>query len=201
MKNKLRLIFLSLVIVFSFTNIILADDELTLAEFVISKYDLNEVPKVGSDKSENIIVEFFDYRCGYCSKQAYDFAKLIELNSNVQIIFLEFPIFGGISETASRIAMRVWKQNPDLYFQIHNEFMKLGAKMKKNDLIKLLNKNGFDGEIMYSQAESGDKNIIIESNSIIARNLGIRGTPASIVNDTLFPGYVQLPTLQEIINQ
>ena len=201
MKNKLILIFLSLVIVFSFTNIILADDELTLAEFVISKYDLNEVPKVGSDKSENIIVEFFDYRCGYCSKQAYDFAKLIELNSNVQIIFLEFPIFGGISETASRIAMRVWKQNPDLYFQIHNEFMKLGAKMKKNDLIKLLNKNGFDGEIMYSQAESGDKNIIIESNSIIARNLGIRGTPASIVNDTLFPGYVQLPTLQEIINQ
>ena len=187
--------------VLSFTNTHFAEDQSNLAKFLIRNFDPLEVPTVGSNDPDYVIVEFFDYRCGYCGKQAYDYAKLLESHKNVQIIYLEFPIFGGISETASKLAMNVWQQKPDSYFQIHNEFMKLGAKMKKNDLIKLLNKNGFDGEIMYSQAESGDKNIIIESNSIIARNLVIRGTPASIVNDTLFPGYVQLPTLQEIINQ
>jgi len=160
-----------------------------------------EVPNVGSNNPEYVIVEFFDYRCGYCGKQAYDYAKLLESRNNVQIIYLEFPIFGGISETASKLAMNVWKQRPDLYFQIHNEFMKLGPKMKKENLIKLLDKNGFDGVSMFSQAESEEKNLIIDSNIKIAKNLGLRGTPASIINDTIIPGYVRLSKLNEITSQ
>jgi len=201
MKNKLRLILLSLVMIFGLTDANFAEDQSSLAKFVVRNYNLQEVPNVGSDNPDYVIVEFFDYRCGYCSKQAYDFAKLLESHKNVQIIYLEFPIFGGISETASKLAMNVWQQKPDLYFQIHNEFMKLGPKMKKNKLIQLLDANGFDGESMFAKAKSEEKNIIIDSNIQIAKNLGLRGTPASIVNDTIFPGYVGLAKLKQIISQ
>ena len=201
MKNKLRLILLSLVMIFGLTDANFAEDQSSLAKFVVRNYNLQEVPNVGSDNPDYVIVEFFDYRCGYCSKQAYDFAKLLESHKNVQIIYLEFPIFGGISETASKLAMNVWQQKPDLYFQIHNEFMKLGPKMKKNKLIQLLDANGFDGESMFAKAKSEEKNIIIDSNIQIAKNLGLRGTPASIVNDTIFPGYVRLAKLKQIISQ
>ena len=201
MKNKLRLILLSLVMIFGLTDANFAEDQSSLAKFVVRNYNLQEVPNVGSDNPDYVIVEFFDYRCGYCSKQAYDFAKLLESHKNVQIIYLEFPIFGGISETASKLAMNVWQQKPDLYFQIHNEFMKLGPKMKKNKIIQLLDANGFDGESMFAKAKSEEKNIIIDSNIQIAKNLGIRGTPASIVNDTIFPGYVRLAKLKQIISQ
>ena len=201
MKNKLRLILLSLVMIFGLTDANFAEDQSSLAKFVVRNYNLQEVPNVGSDNPDYVIVEFFDYRCGYCSKQAYDYAKLLESHKNVQIIYLEFPIFGGISETASKIAMNVWQQKPDLYFQIHNEFMKLGPKMKKNKLIQLLDANGFDGESMFLKAELEENNIIIDSNIQIAKNLGLRGTPASIVNDTIFPGYVRLAKLKQIISQ
>ena len=60
---------------------------------------------------------------------------------------IEFFTLLLISETASKLAMNVWNQRPDLYFQIHNEGMKLGPKMKKDNLIKLLDKNGFDAFI------------------------------------------------------
>jgi protein-disulfide isomerase len=187
--------------IFGLTDANFAEDQSSLAKFVVRNYNLQEVPNVGSDNPDYVIVEFFDYRCGYCSKQAYDFAKLLESHKNVQIIYLEFPIFGGISETASKLAMNVWQQKPDLYFQIHNEFMKLGPKMKKNKLIQLLDANGFDGESMFAKAKSEEKNIIIDSNIQIAKNLGLRGTPASIVNDTIFPGYVGLAKLKQIISQ
>ena len=201
MKNKLRLVLFSLIVIFGLTNINFAEDQSNLAKFVVRNYDLQEVPNVGSDNPDYVIVEFFDYRCGYCSKQAYDYAKLLESRNNVQIIYLEFPIFGGISETASKLAMDVWEQKPDLYFQIHNEFMKLGPKMKKNDLIQLLDTNGFDGAGMFSKAQTSEKNLIIDSNIKIAKNLGLRGTPASIINDTIIPGYVQLARLKKMINQ
>ena len=201
MRNKLRLVLFSLIVIFGLTNINFAEDQSNLAKFVVRNYDLQEVPNVGSNNPDYVIVEFFDYRCGYCSKQAYDFAKLLESRNNVQIIYLEFPIFGGISETASKLAMDVWEQKPDLYFQIHNEFMKLGPKMKKNDLIQLLDMKGFDGKTMFSKAQSSEKNLIIDSNIKIAKNLGLRGTPASIVNDTIIPGYVQLTKLKKMISQ
>ena len=201
MRNKLRLALFSLIVIFGLTNINFAEDQSNLAKFVVRNYDLQEVPNVGSDNPDYVIVEFFDYRCGYCSKQAYDFAKLLESRNNVQIIYLEFPIFGGISETASKLAMDVWEQKPDLYFQIHNEFMKLGPKMKKNDLIQLLDTNGFDGASMFSRAQTSEKNLIIDSNIKIAKNLGLRGTPASIVNDTIIPGYVQLAKLKKMTSQ
>ena len=201
MRSKLRLVLFSLIVIFGLTNINFAEDQLNLAKFVVRNYDLQEVPNVGSNNPDYVIVEFFDYRCGYCSKQAYDYAKLLESRNNVQIIYLEFPIFGGISETASKLAMDVWEQKPDLYFQIHNEFMKLGPKMKKNDLIQLLDTNGFDGASMFSRAQTSEKNLIIDSNIKIAKNLGLRGTPASIVNDTMIPGYVQLSKLKKMISE
>ena len=201
MRNKLRLVLFSLIVIFGLTNINFAEDQSNLAKFVVRNYDLQEVPNVGSNNPDYVIVEFFDYRCGYCSKQAYDYAKLLESRNNVQIIYLEFPIFGGISETASKLAMDVWEQKPDLYFQIHNEFMKLGPKMKKNDLIQLLDTNGFDGASMFLRAQTSEKNLIIDSNIKIAKNLGLRGTPASIVNDTIIPGYVQLAKLKKMISQ
>ena len=201
MRNKIRLVLYSLIVIFGLTNINFAEDQSNLAKFVVRNYDLQEVPNVGSDNPDYVIVEFFDYRCGYCSKQAYDYAKLLESRNNVQIIYLEFPIFGGISETASKLAMDVWEQKPDLYFQIHNEFMKLGPKMKKNDLIQLLDTNGFDGASMFSRAQTSEKNLIIDSNIKIAKNLGLRGTPASIVNDTMIPGYVQLSKLKKMISE
>jgi len=201
MRNKLKLVLLIILATFGFSQANFAEDQSSLAKFVIRNYDMLEVPNVGSNDPKYVIVEFFDYRCGYCGKQAYDYAKLLELRNNVQIIYLEFPIFGGISETASKLAMNVWEQKPDLYFQIHNEFMKLGPKMKKDNLIKLLDKNGFDGASMFSQAESEEKNPIIDSNIKIAKNLGLRGTPASIINDTIIPGYVRLSKLNEITSQ
>ena len=201
MSNKLTLVLLIILTIFGLSQSNFAEDQSSLAKFVIRNYDMLEVPNVGSNNPEYVIVEFFDYRCGYCGKQAYDYAKLLESRNNVQIIYLEFPIFGGISETASKLAMNVWKQRPDLYFQIHNEFMKLGPKMKKENLIKLLDKNGFDGVSMFSQAESEEKNLIIDSNIKIAKNLGLRGTPASIINDTIIPGYVRLSKLNEITSQ
>ena len=42
---------------------------------------------------------------------------------------------------------------------------------------------------------------IIDTNTELARSLGLRGTPASIINDTIIPGYVKLINLKEIITQ
>ena len=74
MRNKLRFVLFSLIVIFGLTNISFAEDQSNLAKFVVRNYDLQDVPNVGSDNTDYVLVEFFDYRCGYCSIHAYDYA-------------------------------------------------------------------------------------------------------------------------------
>ena len=51
------------------------------------------------------VVEFFDYRCGYCKLAAPQVVKLIEQNPDVRFVFKQFPIFGEVSDTAAKVAL------------------------------------------------------------------------------------------------
>jgi len=170
-----------------------------LANFIIRNYNQGELPTVGNTEAEYTIVEFFDYRCGYCSKQANDLARILEEKDNIKIIYLEFPIFGGISDTAARIALSVWNTKPDLYFDIHNQFMNLGPRMKKDSIIDILNQFNLNGEIIFEEAEKNKDNEIIAKNRSLALSLNIRGTPALIINDNLSPGYLKYENLISIL--
>ena len=125
MKNKIK--FFIFVFFLFIPEFVYSNDN--LANFIIRDYSEGELPIVGNPDAKYTIVEFFDYRCGYCSKQANDLAKILEEKNNVKIIYLEFPIFGGISDTVARIALSIWNSNPELYFDVHNKFMNLGPRM------------------------------------------------------------------------
>ena len=153
-------------------SMVFAEDN--LASFLLKDYEANTLPMVGSKNADFTIIEFFDYRCGYCSKQADDFSELLVENKNIKIIYLEFPIFGGISEIASLIALKVWKQNPGLYFEVHNGFMNLGPSMKKKSLIEVLNNQGLYGKNIYDSVK-GEKN-----NKIIIQNKAAQNKGASV---------------------
>ena len=190
--------FKHLVIFFYFFlgSMVFAEDN--LASFLVKDYEANTLPMVGSKNADFTIIEFFDYRCGYCSKQADDFSELLVENKNIKIIYIEFPIFGGISEIASLIALKVWKQSPGLYFEVHNGFMNLGPSMKKKSLIEVLNNQGLDGKYIYDSVKGEKNNKIIIQNKALAKRLNLRGTPASIINDTIIPGYVKLSNLRNM---
>ena len=199
MINKLYQTTIIIILFFNIFSISFAEDDQNLASFIIRNYETAALPTVGNNEADYTIIEFFDYRCGYCSKQANDFQKLLNNSDNVKIIYMEWPIFGDISDTAAKIALIVWQRYPNLYFEVHNQFMQLGSKMKKVSLVDILNKVDLNGEEIFQEAVSQKSNDIIEANMKLAKSLGLRGTPASIVNDSIYPGYLQYKTLETLI--
>ncbi len=198
MKKKLNiLIFTTLLMAVS--TLVSAQDDQSLASFILRNHEAGALPTVGNSDAEITIVEFFDYRCGYCAKQAKDFEKLLNESENVKIVYLEWPIFGDISDTAAKIALIIWDNYPDKYFDIHNGLMKLGTRMKKESIIYLLNENNLDGEKIFNQALDQTENLVINENFKLAKNLGLRGTPASVINDSIYPGYIKYEVLSNLV--
>ena len=199
MINKLYQTTIIIILFFNIFSVSFAEDDQNLANFIIRNYETAALPTVGNSGADYTIIEFFDYRCGYCSKQANDFQKLLNNTDNVKIIYMEWPIFGDISDTAAKIALIVWQRHPKLYFEVHNQFMQLGPKMKKVSIVDILNKIDLNGEEIFQEAAGQKSNDIIEANMKLAKSLGLRGTPASIVNDSIYPGYLQYKTLETLI--
>ena len=69
--------------------------------------------------------------------------------------------------------------------------MTLGSSMNKENIIILLDENGLKGKKLYNFAETQPFDKIIQMNKKLAKELGLRGTPASIINNTMIPGYVK----------
>ena len=198
MKKKLIiLIFTTLLMAVS--TLVSAQDDQSLASFILRNHEAGALPTVGNSDAEITVVEFFDYRCGYCAKQAKDFVKILNETDNIKIVYLEWPIFGEISDTAAKIALIIWDNYPDMYFDIHNGLMKLGPRMKKDSIITLLNENNFDGEKIFNQALDQTENAVINENFKLAQSLGLRGTPASVINDSIYPGYIKYEVLSNLV--
>src|SRR5258708_131619 len=52
---------------------------------------------LGSESPDVTIVEFFDYRCGYCKQIAPTLQKLVDNDPKVRVVLKELPILGADS--------------------------------------------------------------------------------------------------------
>jgi protein-disulfide isomerase len=53
------------------------------------------------------LVEFMDYRCGYCRKAHDEVKELVESDGNIRYVIKEFPILGEASLLSSQFAIAV----------------------------------------------------------------------------------------------
>ena len=81
----------------------------------------------GNPKGNVTLVEFFDYQCIHCKKMAPVISELIKKDSNLRVIYKEFPIFGKGSEVASQVALAAAMQGK--YQQMHDALLKLESRL------------------------------------------------------------------------
>ena len=142
------------------------------------------------------VVEFFDYRCGYCKLAAPEVAKIIEQNPDVRFVFKQFPIFGEVSDTAAKVALTLTAKGKALV--LYKSWM--GEKALDDTLLdRDLTAAGIDPlQARKAAADPAIERQILDTRALAA-SLKIEGTPAFVVGDTLIPG-ADLPALRTAIN-
>ncbi|MFT6074919.1 MAG: protein-disulfide isomerase [Yoonia sp.] len=156
-------------------------------------------PFMGGADAGTVVVEFFDYNCPYCKRAATDVKALLAADSDVRVVYREWPILGEGSVLAARAALAARAQGK--YAEMHWALMELQGRAEEASILAAARSVGLDIDQLIVDMDSEDVTAHIEVSRGLAQSLGFTGTPAFVVGDALVPGAVPLAELQSLVAQ
>jgi len=154
----------------------------------------------GNPDGDIAIVEFLDYRCGFCKKAFPEMEALIAGDGNIRYIVKEFPILGEASTLASQFAIAVKiVAGDEAYKEVHNTLMEFRGDVTKSNLDRLA--ESLDLDVAAISVEMGGSEVaqIINDTRLLGQAMQITGTPTFVVQDQMLRGYVPFAQMEQIV--
>lgn len=158
--------------------------------------------ETGNPEADVVVVEFIDYRCGYCRRAHDDVASLIAGDDNIRLIIKEFPILGEDSMQSSRFAIATkLLAGADAYKSVHDALITMRGSASDANLRRVAEDLKLDATAILAHMNSDDVSVEIAANRELAQAMSINGTPTFVMNDQLLRGYVPLDGMKQIVQQ
>ncbi len=160
-------------------------------------YNQASDPAIGPDDAEITVVEFFDYRCGYC-KRSIDFVAGLPAkhDGKVRVVFKEYPILSPQSRQAALAALAAKEQGK--YFEMHTALMETETALDDADIDKIAGSVGVDVAKMRADMKSTAVQQELADMTALARDLGVNGTPAFFIGEEAIQG-ANTPRITQVI--
>lgn len=147
------------------------------------------------------IVEFSDYKCGYCKRAYPELLVLIEDNPDIRFVLKEYPILGAESVLASRAAISVLiNEGNEAYERFHNALMLENGPLTDLSLPLIAETLDIDSAKMIETMNTALVTQIIQSNRSLGQQMQVSGTPTFVVGNQMLRGYVPLAQMQQIVD-
>jgi len=156
----------------------------------------------GNPDGDITLVEFLDYRCGFCKRAHGEVAKLLESDGNIKLIVKEFPILGEQSVLASRFAVAT-KQvaGDDAYKNVADALMTLDGNVTLRSLRRMGATFGLDVDAIEAKMDSPEVTQEITQTRALAQRLQITGTPTFVLQDELLRGFLPYDQMRALIDE
>lgn len=154
----------------------------------------------GNPDGDVTVVEFMDYRCGFCKRAFPAVEELIATDGNIRFIVKEFPILGEQSTLASRYAIAAkLVAGDEVYKAVHDSLMTWSGQITPASLGRIARGTGVDHEAVLAKMNDDEVTQIIEQNRALAQALQIQGTPSFIMGENFVRGFVELDQMRAIV--
>lgn len=154
----------------------------------------------GNPQGDITLVEFMDYRCGYCRKAYEEVEELVKSDGNIRFVMKEFPILGEQSLLSSQFALAVkMLYGEEAYKAAHNELITLRGDATPETLATLATQLGHDPAAVAAKMADPAVMEVIKANHELATTMEINGTPTFVIDQTMVRGYVPLDGMRQIV--
>lgn len=162
-------------------------------------------PVAGNPNGIVTVVEFFDYQCPHCVDMAPVIEAIIKKNSDVRVVFKDFPIRGPQSELGARAALAAHKQGK--YYEFSHALLTSKQPLSQGSINQVAKSKGVDLKQLQQDMNDPSIQTRIKENTQLAQDLKLFGTPAFFIGQTkgteinYTPGRLDETQMQKIIDQ
>ncbi|MDA7966962.1 DsbA family protein [Ruegeria sp.] len=155
----------------------------------------------GNPDGDITLVEFMDYRCGYCRRAVPEIANLLAADGNIRLVIKELPILGDASVVSSRFAIAT-KQvaGDDAYKQVHDALLEFSGEPTDVTLRRLSDGLGLDSDAILEAMNSDAVTEEIAQTRALAQRMRISGTPSFVLGTEMLRGFLPADQMQQIAN-
>ena len=146
----------------------------------------------GAKEPEVVLVEFFDYACGYCRASLPHIDRLLKEDEGLRVVYRELPILGPESVTAARLSLTASKAGR--FEQFHDTLYAAGRPGPQT-IAQAANAANIANEVQQDPAVEAE----LRQNFELAGQLGATGTPMFVVGDRVLNGAVGYDVLKQAI--
>lgn len=144
---------------------------------------------IGPRNASVTIVEYFDYRCGFCKAALEWVTRVQRTRPDVRIVFKEFPVLGPSSLEASRAAIASLRQGGERYFRFHQALMTARGDLTGEVIDRLARQSGVDVARMRRDMNDPAIAKLIQDNYALGEEGDVAGTPAFMINGKFVYGF------------
>ncbi|MEM7061346.1 MAG: DsbA family protein [Pseudomonadota bacterium] len=177
-----------------------ADREL-VARHASALFDDGYSFETGNPDGDVTIVEFLDYRCGFCKRAHPVIEEILERDPNLKLIVKEFPILGPNSVNAGKMALAALDIDRDRYKELNDVLMTFQGDLTENIAYQLASEVGYDIAALKERADSIEVDDRISQNYQLAQALGVQGTPAFVVGQRIIRGFLPADEMMTVIEE
>ncbi|MBW5486325.1 DsbA family protein [Streptomyces bambusae] len=183
------------------------DDPRTAALKQLARRDPADKLALGRADAPVVLIEYSDFKCGYCGKFARDtepalIKKYVE-DGTLRIEWRNFPIFGAESEAAAKAAWAAGRQ--DRFAQFHAAAYAEGAKEKgfgEARLLELAQEAGVGDLDRFKQDMNGPKAAAaLKKDQDEGSRIGVSSTPSFLVGGRPIAGAQPLEAFTRAVEQ
>jgi protein-disulfide isomerase len=145
-----------------------------------------------------VIVEFFDYRCGFCHAALEWVTDVSRTRRDVRVVFKEFPILSEESMEASRAAIAAMPQGR--YWAFHQALMGFRGELTSARIDQIARDSGIDVARMRRGMESEAITQLIMDNRAHAIDMDNTATPIFLINGEMVAGFNR-PLLEQRLRE
>jgi len=155
----------------------------------------------GNPNGDVTIVEFLDYRCGFCKRAHPEVAELLDRDPNIRLVVKEFPILGPDSVLAGKLALAAMAIDPSKYKALNDNMMNFPGDLTERVAYQIAGDLGYDVAALRERAGSVEIDDKLNRNYQLAQSLGLQGTPAFVVGEQIIRGYLPVDEMLVVVGE
>lgn len=153
-------------------------------------------PRFGAAVPVLTLVSFTDYNCPFCKTFDPLLERIVKEYPQLAVVIKPLPFKGESSVTSARLALTLWQQHPNQFMAFHQRLMAKKGFHDADSLAAAQKKTGVTPAPLSEQSFD-----VLRTNLKLADQLGIQGTPATLIGNQIVPGAISYEQLEAIVKQ